>query len=125
MFSVNSRVLGLSVVIGVLGFTLFGWLYPSAPKSEVATVISSCSIALAYVIDYLWKILQRNSKNLTSIPMLRMIFFSLICISLPSACGVSNITKDGMDHDKGFLSASFAMTKLDQEAKGDLACIPM
>jgi hypothetical protein len=63
MFSLTSRILVISIILGALGFTLFGWIYPSVPISEVLTVISLLAILLAYVIDYGWKYLQRNTKS--------------------------------------------------------------
>jgi hypothetical protein len=50
--------------------------------------------------------------------MLRMTFSLLIAICLLSACSSTMSNKNGSDNEKGFLSASFALTELDQETKG-------
>ncbi len=63
MFPVASRVLGLSVVIGTLGVTFFAWLYPTVPITDVLTIISLISIFLAFIVDFVWRVLYRKTKN--------------------------------------------------------------
>ncbi len=60
MLPVASRVLGLSVVIGTLAVTLFVWLYPTVFIIDVLTIVSIASILLACIIDFVWRVLDKN-----------------------------------------------------------------
>ena len=63
MFPVAARILTIAVFIGAIVVALFNWFYPTVAINDVLTVITLVSILLAFIADYIWKTIQKKSKN--------------------------------------------------------------
>ena len=63
MFPVASRILGISIVVGAIVIAFFTWLYPTVPVIDALTIITLFSIFLGFIIDLLWRVINKKSKS--------------------------------------------------------------